>query len=616
MGQQITKEHGSSSGHGRLSSTSSSGQHRDQHHHSTYLPSSSSFPGLSASSAAASPPSPPPLPPHLSDDVVVDKGGLVPQGVYTGPQDYNQHFVRQTIVDRRLAPFCKGSDDEETYASEDYNSECPICFLYYPSPLNFSRCCHQPICTECFVQMKRADPNATNPPSSEPRSCPFCVEPEFGVTYTSSAELARQKSGADGDAAAAAHSPNDASDAADFAEMAIGTGGVGGHKGTGKKRVLAVDDPAVVTVDQVRPDWQAKLAHAQAAIARRANRRVIMRQVGDRLIPIGISSSRVGAELAAAAEDGRVNLNGPGGSIILQERPGWLGGGGNTTSSRRRGRGSRSEGPNTELARLMRLTSGEEMEEMMMMEAMRLSLLEHEEQQKREAEAAKKKRESEAGGAGASAGGAQASAPANPAAGSLSPSTRPASDHAAGPSASPPSTSTGADVAGTSERVVNTEAARPTAPPPSLPSVAAASLGLSDTTLAELCEIAGDAPPVVGPRTTSVAVSGPADAGSAPSDPVAAPSSHRPLRSSMPVPEHVPVPQPVASMGSVLSEAETTTETSRSSLDKDDLRTSTVNGYPDHSGAAGPNEAADAALAGARTLNRKNPFRRSVGESS
>lgn len=46
----------------------------------------------------------------------------------------------------------------------------------------------------------------------------------------------------------------------------------------------------------------------RAAVARRANRRIIMRQVGDRLIPVGISSGRVHAlnpeELAAAGETG------------------------------------------------------------------------------------------------------------------------------------------------------------------------------------------------------------------------------------------------------------------------------------------------------------------------
>jgi hypothetical protein len=47
------------------------------------------------------------------------------------------------------------------------------------------------------------------------------------------------------------------------------------------------------TADQIRPDWEVKLAAVKAAVARRANRRIIMRQVGDRLIPVGISSGRV-----------------------------------------------------------------------------------------------------------------------------------------------------------------------------------------------------------------------------------------------------------------------------------------------------------------------------------
>lgn len=65
----------------------------------------------------------------------------------------------------------------------------------------------------------------------------------------------------------------------------------------------------------VRPDWEEKLQSALAAIARRANRRIIMRQVGDRLIPIGVSSSRMGAELPGG--------DGPGGAIILREGDNW-----------------------------------------------------------------------------------------------------------------------------------------------------------------------------------------------------------------------------------------------------------------------------------------------------
>lgn len=78
--------------------------------------------------------------------------------------------------------------------------ECPICFLsvpsstpssqltqsilfsHYPPPLVHTRCCDQPLCTECFVQIKRIDPTATHL-ESEPAACPFCMEVNFGVIY-------------------------------------------------------------------------------------------------------------------------------------------------------------------------------------------------------------------------------------------------------------------------------------------------------------------------------------------------------------------------------------------------------------------------------------------------
>ena len=80
-----------------------------------------------------------------------------------------------------------------------------------------------------------------------------------------------------------------------------------------RRKSFGADSPEVVTIgvpvfnrsmrtssnayalDQIRPDWEAKLAAVRAAVARRANRRIIMRQVGDRLIPVGISSGRVHA---------------------------------------------------------------------------------------------------------------------------------------------------------------------------------------------------------------------------------------------------------------------------------------------------------------------------------
>jgi hypothetical protein len=46
-------------------------------------------------------------------DDTVDFGALVPQGVYTGPRDWNQQIVAQAIVDRKLAPFYRPLEDYE-----------------------------------------------------------------------------------------------------------------------------------------------------------------------------------------------------------------------------------------------------------------------------------------------------------------------------------------------------------------------------------------------------------------------------------------------------------------------------------------------------------------------
>lgn len=246
----------------------------------------------------------------------IDGGALEPQGVYTGPQDYSHDVVKSAIVHRKLMPFYKGMDDEDAYQDKPFNTECPICFLYYPSPLNHTRCCSQPICTECFVQIKRADPNHTNPPSSQPAECPFCTAENFGIVYT--------------------RPPS--SPATQASESAVSSSSGQPAEPTHRKRKsFSHTDPDVLTTDMVRPDWAEKLASAQAAILRRANRRIIMRQVGERLIPIGISSSRAGAELPEGT--------GPGGAIILREGERWGPFSGDGIFPGRRG-GSRRGGSN------------------------------------------------------------------------------------------------------------------------------------------------------------------------------------------------------------------------------------------------------------------------------
>ncbi|GAA5968203.1 hypothetical protein JCM11641_003768 [Rhodosporidiobolus odoratus] len=265
--------------------------------------------------------------------------------------------------------------------------ECPICFLYYPPNMVHTRCCDQPICTECFVQIKRADPTPTHL-ESEPACCPFCMEPNFGGIYTKPAParpaIQQNSSGASG-------SSTEASPA----------GAAAAPKS--RRKSFAHTEKAVVTTDMIHPDWEEKLETMKAAVARRANRRIVFRQVGDRLIPVGIASGRGGdganptmatttlppnflSQIAAALDASNEN----GGSSSGRRRA--------SRSSRRHGAGG-----NDELMQLLEqlgLGGGPDIEEMMVQEAMRLSQLEEEERQKKtQEEEARKGTAGTAGGA-------------------------------------------------------------------------------------------------------------------------------------------------------------------------------------------------------------------------
>uniref|UniRef100_A0A0W0FUL8 Uncharacterized protein n=1 Tax=Moniliophthora roreri TaxID=221103 RepID=A0A0W0FUL8_MONRR len=370
-------------------------------------------------------------------DETVDFGFLTPQGVYTGPRDWNQTIVTQLICQRKLAPFYRPLEDyDESWTDEQilaarkepqdpeaspdssrndspqpthsgtskssHNKrqsslkdpskpeaaiyrgavECPICFLYYPPNINHSRCCDQAICTECFVQIKRSEPTTTHL-VSEPAACPYCVQENFGIVY--SPPPWRSGIGGDGSNFPWADSPK-------ASQQSLA------HKR--RQKSFGADSPEVVTIGkcnqstpphQIRPDWEAKLAAVRAAVTRRANRRIIMRQVGDRLIPVGVTSGRVHAlspEEAAVSDSSEGN------------------------GSRRSRR--RQQAPEHPFGQYL----GPDLEELMVMEAMRLSLLEHEEQQRKEAEE-KKKKEKEAktdaspdeSGAGPSNTGSSSSVP-------------------------------------------------------------------------------------------------------------------------------------------------------------------------------------------------------------
>jgi hypothetical protein len=163
-------------------------------------------------------------------------------------------------------------------------SECPICFLYYPPYLNTTRCCDQPICSECFVQIKRPDPHPPEheqpdpnaPPASEVdreadgdsqlvsevATCPFCKQPEFGITYTPP-PFRRGLTYNTGP------QPLGASSAMSSQTSLSSTGmspGPSRRRGTS----LSATAPGVITTDKIRPDWASKLASARAHAARRS----------------------------------------------------------------------------------------------------------------------------------------------------------------------------------------------------------------------------------------------------------------------------------------------------------------------------------------------------------
>lgn len=308
-------------------------------------------------------------------------------------------------------PFVNGQPIE-VHLYKDAN-ECPICFLYYPPYLNTTRCCDQPICSECFVQIKRPDPHppeheqpdSNAPPLteaermamsegqlvSEPATCPFCKQPEFGITYLPP-PFRRGLAYAAG--------PQQLPNLSSAMSSQTSLSSAGQSTGTGRRRgtSLSATAPGVITTDKIRPDWATKLASARAHAARRSaaatalhtaayiigggsgqgqdsrgfggfgRRSMLRRPTGDSSDSPGTSSPHLNA-LAFLAErharqrdDNSPASDGPQASPFLAPP-----------------RGSSS-----------RQSRMDDLEEMMMMEAIRLSLAAEEERRKKEEKEAKK----------------------------------------------------------------------------------------------------------------------------------------------------------------------------------------------------------------------------------
>ena len=346
---------------------------------------------LSASHPAFSPPSPSSsaIPSPTSTPFFRGRAKTL-AALTTGSRNNSQTEMAPQEVQLPKDPYVNGQRIEVFLYKNA--AECPICFLYYPPYLNKTRCCDQSICSECFVQIKRPDPHPpehhdsnegsslpAEPPEenmlvSEPACCPFCVQPEFGITYEPP-PFRRGLAYANSGQHPLAHAASAMSSTTSLSSQ--------GLTSPGRRRAasLAATDASVITTDRVRPDWAKKLADARAHALRRAAAATALHNAAYMVGNLqsdsrGFSLGRrrrtmFGSDSASSSGNGtpRGDFN----TLIA--------------AAATQGSSSRSDGQND-------LTSGrqssrrgnrlEDLEELMMMEAIRLSLAAEEERKKKE----------------------------------------------------------------------------------------------------------------------------------------------------------------------------------------------------------------------------------------
>ena len=314
--------------------------------------------------------------------------------------------------------------------------------------MNRTRCCDYDICSECFVQIKRADPHlphdhepqlggSQEPPNpdllmSEPASCPFCKETDFGVVY-SPPPFRRGLVYTDSLAPTYIGSQTFGSDSSEPQSPRAPSSSVPGA-GPRRKTALASTAAEVVTTDQIRPDWVHKLQSARNQAARRAaaatalhNAAFLLNTAANNGSTAGSSGGFTSRRLMRRGGTQGSESPSPGGSGAGTPRPGGadslgvaglglLGIGSNGGSMRLGPSGTGAAGgAATELRPGGRRTRMVDLEEMMLREAIRLSILEEEarkakeEQEKAKEESLKAARgesvtETDGGGEGSGSG--------------------------------------------------------------------------------------------------------------------------------------------------------------------------------------------------------------------
>ena len=364
--------------------------------------------------------------------------------------------------------------------------ECPICFLYYPPFLNRTRCCDQEICSECFVQIKRADPHipeshdhhptpqqASDPrPTSgrlrhghepdhdrdnhdhdhdrhdqgsvadqlvsEPATCPFCKQTDFGVTYSPPpwrrgiSYLSPSTATATAATPSSLASPFSVSSNLSSTSLSAASSSPPVSPSWKRRTMLPLTAPEVVTSDDIRPDWSTKLQTARQHAARRAAAATALHAAaflmntnsspsasasspggyGRRLIRRAVRDSSSGTTSSAVRDNAGNNGGGSespspsrSGSRTPSHHLGHPDAAGRTRSQLALGGGGGAEargqtveerlanigfiapgsgGPGPMLSRADRRSRIVDLEEMMLMEAIRLSLAEEEERKARQ----------------------------------------------------------------------------------------------------------------------------------------------------------------------------------------------------------------------------------------
>jgi hypothetical protein len=211
---------------------------------------------------------------------------------------------------------------------------------------------------------------------SEPATCPFCKQPEFGITYESP-PFKRGLAYSDQHRLASVASAMSSSSSVNSHNQSNGT----------RRRTtsLGANSPNVITTDRIRPDWAKKLSDARAQALRRAAAATALHNAA---YVLGNGAGEIGPRLTFGRRRRTLFGNdGPGG--VGSDGLGFGQVGALLAAAERHGAaGTRpSEGRSDDLfpgRHSSRRNRIDDLEDLMMMEAIRLSLAAEEERKKKE----------------------------------------------------------------------------------------------------------------------------------------------------------------------------------------------------------------------------------------